>query len=303
MDSPSFSVVIPTYNRAALLPKTLATVFAQRYPAKEILIVDNCSTDNTEEMLRPLVDAGKVRYIRHDKNYERARSRNTGMEHATGDYVTLLDSDDLMYPDNLADAAAFVRSQHRVKFFHNLYELVDATGRKLHSYRFPSMNDPHRSIIEGNYLSCIGVFIQREIYSAYRFDTDPRLTGSEDWEFWLRISADYIPRRIAKVNSGIVHHGGRTVVDVNLPALQQRLQLVRDKILRDDHLRHVYGRLLGRLDAASLTYLGTVANSALRFKEARGFLRQAFRKDRGVVFRQNFLRSLRIALFEINKGI
>src|SRR4051794_16378126 len=111
MDEPSFSVVIPTYNRANLLPKTLDSVFSQRYPAAEILVVDNCSTDNTEELLRPLVAAGKIRYIRHDRNYERARSRNTGMDHAQSEYVTFLDSDDLMYRDNLADAAAYI-AQH-----------------------------------------------------------------------------------------------------------------------------------------------------------------------------------------------
>jgi hypothetical protein len=92
MDGPTFSVVIPTYNRARLIGKTLASVFAQTYPAAEVVIVDNCSTDDTAEVLRPLIEAGKVRFIRHDRNYERARSRNTGMEHATSDYVTFLTS-------------------------------------------------------------------------------------------------------------------------------------------------------------------------------------------------------------------
>jgi glycosyltransferase involved in cell wall biosynthesis len=278
-------------------------VFAQRYPPREVLVVDNCSTDGTEEMLRPMARSGQIRYIRHDQNYERARSRNTGMENAGGDYVTFLDSDDLMYPDNLADAAAFVQKEGWPRFFHNLYELVDPSGRRLHSYRFPRLVEPHRAILEGNFLSCIGVFIHRDIYRQLRFDTDPRLTGSEDWDFWVRVSAEHVPRRIERVNSGIVHHGGRTVVEVDLVALRTRLDLVRRKIESDDHLRRVYGRHLGRLAVASLVFLGTMANSARRFREARGFLRQAFRLDPGVVLRQNFLRSLRIAVFEIDKGL
>jgi glycosyltransferase involved in cell wall biosynthesis len=303
MGEPSFSVVIPTYNRAKLLPKTLASVFGQSHPAKEVLVVDNCSTDDTEVVLAPLIEAGKVRYIRHDKNYERARSRNTGMENATGDYVTFLDSDDLMYRDNLADAAAHVRAGHTPRFFHNLYELVDTTGKRMHLYRFPSLDEPRRAILEGNFLSCIGVFIHREIYSRLRFDTDPRLTGSEDWEFWIRVTAEFLPTRIAKVNSGIVHHGGRTVVDVNLDKLKARMELVRAKIASDEKMLRVYGKYLGRLDVGSLVYMGTVANSARRFGEARALLREAFRLDRGVVFRQSFLRPLRIALFEIDKGM
>src|SRR5688572_9516086 len=56
-DGPTFSVVIPTYNRTTLLPKTLATVFEQAYPTTEILVVDNCSTDDTEQVLAPLIAA------------------------------------------------------------------------------------------------------------------------------------------------------------------------------------------------------------------------------------------------------
>ncbi|MCA1594045.1 MAG: glycosyltransferase, partial [Acidobacteria bacterium] len=103
----SFSVVIPTYNRADLIVKTLRSVLAQTYPHFEVIIVDNCSTDNTQEVLQPFLASGQVRFVRHERNYERARSRNTGMSLATGDFVTLLDSDDLMYPSNLEDAARY----------------------------------------------------------------------------------------------------------------------------------------------------------------------------------------------------
>src|SRR6266850_4794263 len=74
--SPTFSVVIPTYNRADMIVKTLESVFRQIYPAYEIIVVDNCSTDNTEQVLQPYIDSGKIRFIKHDRNYERARSRN-----------------------------------------------------------------------------------------------------------------------------------------------------------------------------------------------------------------------------------
>jgi glycosyltransferase involved in cell wall biosynthesis len=303
MDKPRFSVVIPTYNRATLLPKTLSTVLGQRYPAAEILVVDNCSTDNTEEVLRPYIDAGQIRFIRHDRNYERARSRNTGMEHATGDYVTFLDSDDLMYPENLADAAQLVRTEGP-KFFHNRYELVNARGERLHVYRMPSLADHRSAILEGNFFSCIGVFIHRDIYSSprYRFDTDPAVTGSEDWFFWIRVTADHQPRRIDRINSGVVHHGGRSIQTIDLAALQQRLDLIRGRILADPHLGAVYGPIMDRYDIGCRIYMGAVANSAKRFADARRILWEAFALDPRMLFRQHFLRPMRIAVFEIDKG-
>src|SRR5436305_9177608 len=92
-----FSIVIPTYNRADLILETLETVFNQTYKNYEAIVVDNCSSDNTLELLAPLVEKHKIRYIRHDRNYERSKSRNTGMDAATGDFLTFLDSDDFMY--------------------------------------------------------------------------------------------------------------------------------------------------------------------------------------------------------------
>src|SRR6185436_17736881 len=133
-DHPLFSVVIPTYNRAGLILKTLNTVFSQTYPHYEIIVIDDGSTDNTIEILEPLIKAEKIRYIRHEQNYERARARNTGMENARGDFLTFLDSDDLMYPANLEDAAKYVKANPDVKVFHNLCELVDEQGTLLYRY-------------------------------------------------------------------------------------------------------------------------------------------------------------------------
>ena len=302
MTQPSFSVVIPTYNRAALIPKTLDTVLRQRYPAHEILVVDNCSTDDTEQVLAPLVRAGKIRYLRHERNFERARSRNTGMENATGDYVTFIDSDDLMYPDNLADAAAHVQQHGSPAFFHNLYELVDTEGHLLHRYRFPPLDDPRLAIMEGNFFSCIGAFLRRDLYQQYRFDTDPELTGSEDWEFWIRVVADHAPGRIGKVNSAIVQHGGRTVVQTDLAAVRKRLARVRDKVIAHPRTREVYGPYLNRLDVGSVLYLASVANSARRHGDALKLLLEGLRLDYRLLWRERFLRIFRIALLRVDQG-
>src|SRR5687768_3250471 len=166
---PFFSVVIPTYNRAGLILKSLNTVFAQTYPHYEIIVIDDCSSDNTQQILEPHLKSGKVRYIRHDRNSERAKARNTGMENARGDFLTFLDSDDLMYPTNLEDAAAYVRANPEIKLFHNLCELVDEENRLLHRYDYPGLDDPLFAITGGNFLACIGDFIHREIYEQYRF--------------------------------------------------------------------------------------------------------------------------------------
>jgi glycosyltransferase involved in cell wall biosynthesis len=299
---PVFSVIIPTYNRGDLIVKTLQTVFQQTYPHYEVVVVDNCSTDGTEEILRPFINSGQIRFIKHDRNYERATSRNTGMKNATGDFVTFLDSDDFMYPNALADAAQFVKENAGAKLFHNLYQLVDPDNRVLYNFSFPSLDDPLRAITDGNFLSCIGDFIHREIYEHYRFDTNPILTSAEDWDFWLRVVADYRPLRINKINHGIVHHSGRTIKHLDLEQLRGRLTYIIEKIAGDPHLSEVYAKYLKRLEVGSLIYMSTVANGSRQHGEALKCLMRAYAKDFRVASSLNFMKALGIAVLRWDKG-
>ena len=79
---PFFSIIIPTYNRAGFIIKTLESVFNQSYKNYEIIVVDNCSTDKTLELLQPFVQKKLIRLIVNPKNLERAYSRNTGFKNA-----------------------------------------------------------------------------------------------------------------------------------------------------------------------------------------------------------------------------
>jgi hypothetical protein len=95
----NFSVVIPTCNRASLLPAALASVFAQEHPAREVIVVDDGSTDGTGALLQQF--AGRVTVLRQ-QNRGPAAARNLGIAEASGDYVAFLDSDDLWFPWTLA---------------------------------------------------------------------------------------------------------------------------------------------------------------------------------------------------------
>jgi glycosyltransferase involved in cell wall biosynthesis len=299
---PLFSVVIPTYNRAGLILKTLNTVFAQTYPHYEIIVVDDCSTDGTEQILEPLIISGQIRFIKHDRNYERAQARNTGMENARGEFLTFLDSDDLMYPTNLEDAAQYIKTNPDTRLFHNLYQLVDGDDRVLCKYDVPSLANPLQAITGGNFLSSIGVFIHRHIYQNYRFDTNPVLTGSEDWDFWLRVVPYYKPGRIDKVNSGIVQHGNRSINHMELSELQQRFGYLINKIKSDPELSSIYREYLKRLEAGALLYTSTVANLMCRHGEALRCLLRAASLDLRLAGSVNFIKALGIAMLRWDKG-
>src|SRR5882724_11777487 len=292
---PFFSVVIPTYNRAAFIKPTLQSVLSQTYPNFEIIVVDNCSTDNTDQVLDSFIRAGQIKFIKHEQNFERARSRNTGMNAARGDFLTLLDSDDFMYPNNLADAAKYARTHPDIKCFHNLFEFVNSGGKVLRRYPMPSLRNQRKAIAGGNFMSCIGDFIHREIYQRYEFDTTPELIGAEDWEFWLRVLADHQVGRIEKVNSGVLQHDGRSVNSQNLGSMKTGLEQLYVKLSTDPHLSKVYGPYLKRIRANSLIYMAILANTGGEFAEARNYLSEAMGADLGLLAGTRFWRVARRA--------
>lgn len=97
--NPFFSVIIPTYNRAHILPRTIASVLNQEFPNWELIVVDDGSKDHTAELLKTYTD-NRIRYV-YQQNAERSAARNRGISEARGEYVCFLDSDDEYLPHHL----------------------------------------------------------------------------------------------------------------------------------------------------------------------------------------------------------
>ncbi|WP_019505063.1 glycosyltransferase family 2 protein [Pleurocapsa sp. PCC 7319] len=104
------SVIIPTYNRADLIPRAIASVTKQTYQHLEIIIVDDASEDNIASVVQSIKDS-RIKYIRHQTNLGGSEARNTGIKNAQGKYIAFLDSDDVWLPDKLKLQLAAVSQQ------------------------------------------------------------------------------------------------------------------------------------------------------------------------------------------------
>ena len=221
---PFFSIIIPTYNRAHLIAKTINSVLAQTFTDFEIIVVDNKSTDNTVEVLQPYVSNHGIHLIVQDKNYERARSRNKGFEEARGKFVTLLDSDDILYPGCLQDAHQFHLAKPEAKFFHCSYQVIDENDNVLTRGSLEPVPDPVKKLSSGNYISNIGVFIDREVAKKVKVDETPVLIGMEDYDFLLRVLYEAkTVGFIQKVNCGVLAHPQRTVLTQEMDTIRKRV--------------------------------------------------------------------------------
>lgn len=100
LNRPTVSVILPTYNRAHLLGRAIRSALDQTYQDFELIVVDDGSTDDTEQVVRGVHDQ-RIHYLRHDENRGAAAARNTGIRAARGEYIAFLDSDGQWLPENL----------------------------------------------------------------------------------------------------------------------------------------------------------------------------------------------------------
>lgn len=122
------SIIMPSYNTAPYIAESIQSVIDQTYKDWELIIVDDCSTDNTDEVITSLHDE-RIRYFKNEKNGGAAVSRNKALRKAKGKWIAFLDSDDLWNPEKLEKQIAFMKENGYV-FSYTNYEEIDADGNK-----------------------------------------------------------------------------------------------------------------------------------------------------------------------------
>lgn len=133
MDQPTVSIIIPSYNRAHLIAETLKSVAAQTFTDYEVLVIDDGSKDNTEEMIKPLCDRdSRIRYFKQ-ANGGVSTARNHGLRLARGEFVAFLDSDDLWSPWKLAVQVQLMRALPQVGMLWTNMDTIDEQGQPLTS--------------------------------------------------------------------------------------------------------------------------------------------------------------------------
>lgn len=175
------SVIIPSYNSSKYILKTVNSVLQQTYENFEIIIVDDCSKDNTREVIRELSEQdNRVRYIFQEKNGGAAVARNTGIENAKGRYIAFLDSDDIWESDKLSIQIRYLMQGHPFVFC--AYDTVDAEGNVLGGKIKIKKVVQYQDLMSKTYISTPTVLYDRHYFGDVRMPL--RRTG-QDYAFWL----------------------------------------------------------------------------------------------------------------------
>ncbi|MBY0456308.1 MAG: glycosyltransferase [Gemmataceae bacterium] len=204
--TPTVSVVMAAKNYAGFLPEAVESVRAQTYQDWELLIVDDGSTDQTPEVVRPFLSDRRIKYVRSD-TLGQSRAKNLGIGLSRGRVVAFLDADDAWEPTKLGQQLAALDANPAVGVVFCKRSLMDAQGRRL-----PSANEskPLRGFVLAdmfaqNFVCFSSVVVKREVFARVgAFDAEWDL--SIDYDLWLRVATfytfDYVDEELVRYRTG-----------------------------------------------------------------------------------------------------
>jgi glycosyltransferase involved in cell wall biosynthesis len=268
-----------------------------RYPRYELIVVDDGSTDDTEDVVSGFGNTNLYYYKK--ENAERAAARNYGAKRAKGDYITFLDSDDILFPDALEKAAAAIKEKDNPCFLHLSYEIGTASCVSK-TITGISDNDP-MVLVEGNPLSCMGIFLKKEVFDHHGFNEDRELSASEDWEFWIRLAANYGLRTDNRIVGRLIEHEQRSVVNVPKDRLVKRKELAVRYAFEDPAVRRVFGHVKNSIEAYWNTYIALHLAMDGHRKDAFDYLCRGAKKDLSCLFTRRAAVILKFLVTGIDK--
>lgn len=186
MSQPTFSIIVPTYNRGHIIGATIDSILAQTYPDFELLVVDDGSTDQTETVIRQYADK-RVHYYKLERQ-ERSAARNFGTQHSSGQYLNWFDSDDIMLPNHLEELNAIIQKNNKPALIGVAYEVERPGKGIIYRMNFPApVLNPY--MVRYNFMLTMTGIVRRDVAEKYPFNSNaiPR----EDHELWLRIATEH----------------------------------------------------------------------------------------------------------------
>jgi glycosyltransferase involved in cell wall biosynthesis len=291
-----FSIVIPTYNREKIIVKTIQSVLSQTYTNFELIIVDDGSTDNTEKFVRNIKDK-RIKFFKKE-NEERGAARNYGTNKAKGDYITFLDSDDLLYSKYLEEAKYFIKKNNSINIFHQLFEVRSKDNKLIRSADYSNRNAFKSLITKGNFMACQGLFLKADFAKSNLFIEDRNLAGSEDYELWLRISTTTNIVINPVVTSALIDHSDRSVIKIDVDKLIKRKELMLHYLFSNKLINSKLLKYKKILKAGAYSYISLhIALSNQSKKIALKYLFKAIMQSLLFIFKRRFFAILKHLLF------
>jgi len=189
--SPLISIVMPNYNSGKFLKKCISSIIDQTYKNWELLIVDNSSDDNSEEIINLFNDT-RINILKIKNEGVIARSRNMGMQKSIGQWIAFIDSDDWWQKTKLEVVVKYIMKNSKLDVvIHNEYKILEGKNKK-HTLKYGpyEKNFFEKLLIYGNRLSVSATVVRKKFINEKNiiFSEKKEHITAEDYDFWLKIA-------------------------------------------------------------------------------------------------------------------
>lgn len=178
------SVIMPSYNASRFIAESINSVLLQTYSHWELLIVDDCSKDNSVEVIQKFTDIdSRVKLFQLKENVGAAAARNIAIEHAQGRYIAFLDSDDVWNENKLRIQLSFMEQNSYAFTFSNYYVMEEDGQKTGNIVRIPASLTYHQ-YLRNTIIGCLTVIIDKKQIGDFKM---PLIKSSHDMALWLLI--------------------------------------------------------------------------------------------------------------------
>jgi glycosyltransferase involved in cell wall biosynthesis len=229
-DMTKVSVIIPAFNASQFIAQAIESVLDQTFTDRELIVVDDGSTDDTASIVMRYGD--KLRYI-YQKNQGLSSARNTGIDRAEGELIALLDADDFWDREKLTYQVALCDSSPDIGVVYTALKVVDNDGHEIEERRCLLRGQLFSSFLNENCVAPSSSMIKRECFEKVG-TFDESLSASEDWDLWLRIAPHYLfdfvdlPLTFYRIHPGSMHK--------DLALMERNVFQVLDKLFKREAL-------------------------------------------------------------------
>ncbi len=185
--TPAVSVIIPTYKHRDFVQETLQSVFAQTFTDYEVIVVNDGSPDDTADVLKPLAEAGRIRYIEQE-NQGQGAARNRGLAEARGEFVALLDDDDLWPPDKLEWQVACLRADPAAALVYGYRETFGTDAGDIKPKEDAPSGQVRTAFLQDNCITSPGQTLIRTAALRVIGGCDTSVWGADDWDLYIRLA-------------------------------------------------------------------------------------------------------------------
>ena len=232
--NPLISVILPSYNNGDYLKQSVASILSQSFTDFELIVLDDCSTDNSLSAVREISDK-RLKIVVNEKNIGLIANLNHGIHLASGKYIARMDGDDIAHPDRFKIQLSYFTDDPKLALVCSPVSGLSPAGQDIPGWELDIQTsrweDIRKMMSKTNCIAHPSVMMRTELVKKYKYNTSQK--GSEDWDLWMRLISDgyYFVKTKESLLKYRIHPNSITATANRMIPVEKKIYIVKLKFL------------------------------------------------------------------------